>query len=161
MMMVYLRDSRGFVLWICMSHCGQALLVSTCRMMHDLQTENTKVTRLTRGMDLEKGKYEKAESILTGVKTFDDSDRINEVSFAQLALDVRVQLGHVQSPLLRPLPGHLLLRHDCLGRLLHGGRHLHPVLVLQRGRTWRGGTLLHRLHRSCLKKGKMRINDNQ
>ena len=36
---VYLRDSKGFVLWIWMSQTGQVLLVSTWRMMHDLQTE--------------------------------------------------------------------------------------------------------------------------
>ena len=43
----YLRESRGFVLWIWMSQLGHALLVSTCRMMHDLQTEHTEVTKLT------------------------------------------------------------------------------------------------------------------
>ena len=44
----YLRERRGLVLWIWMSQFGQALLVSTCRMMHDLQTEHTEVTKLTR-----------------------------------------------------------------------------------------------------------------
>ena len=87
------------------------------------------------------------------METLHDSDRIDKVSFAKLALDVWVQLGHVQPPLLRPLPGHLLLGGHRLGlRLLHRRRHLHPVLVLQWGRTGRGGTLLHRLGRSCLKK---------
>ena len=138
-----------------MSQLGQALLVSTCRMMQDLQTATHRGHNWSERFGFGREEYEKVESTLTRVETFHDSDGINEVSFAKLALDVRVQLGHIEPPLLRPLPSHLLLCHDRLGRLLHGRRHLHPVLVLQRGWTRRGGTLLHRLHRSCLKKGKI------
>ena len=124
----YLRESRGLVLWIWMSQLGHALLVSTCRMMHDLQTEHTEVTKLA-SKDLGK---KNMKSKLTRVEAFHDSDGIDEVSLAQLALDVGVQLRHVQPPLLRPLPRLLGGHRGRLGLLglLHRLRHLHPVLVL-------------------------------
>ena len=60
----YLRESRGLVLWIWMSQLGHALLVSTCRMMHDLQTEHTEVIKLT-SRDFGEEENEEADSILT------------------------------------------------------------------------------------------------
>ena len=46
MLVNYLRERRGFVLWIWMSQVGHALLVSTWRMMHDLQTGEMEVSKL-------------------------------------------------------------------------------------------------------------------
>ena len=74
------------------------------------------------------------QSLLTRVEAFHHGDWVDEVSLAELALYVRVQLGDIEPPLLSgSLPRGHLGRHLRL-RLLHGSSHFHPVLVLKRGR---------------------------
>ncbi len=82
--------------------------------------------------------------ILTRMKTLDGGDRIDEISVANSAHDVRIERGQAD---VLALPFPLLPLVDLglygAGGPLDGRRHLHPILVLQRRRTRRSRLLLH------------------
>jgi hypothetical protein len=89
------------------------------------------------------------------MKTLDGSDRIDEISVTNSAHDVGIERGQTDIfALSLPLLPLVDLGLYGAGGPLDGGRHLHPVLVLQRRRTRRSRLLLHRLRLALEIEGK-------
>ena len=85
------------------------------------------------------------------MQTLHNRDRVNQVSLADAAHDVGVELAQVQSGLLLRLQRPGALGHGEPGGLLDGGHNLHPVLVLEGRRSGGAGILVHGDHFTSLK----------
>ena len=85
------------------------------------------------------------------MQTLHHRDRVDQVSGADTAHDVGIELAQVHPGLLLGLHQPGRLGHGEPRGLLDWGHNLHPVLILKRRRTGGAGILVHGDHFTCLK----------
>ena len=85
------------------------------------------------------------------MQTLHHRDRVDQVSLADAAHDVGVELTQIHPGLLLGLHRPGALGHGEPGGLLDRGHNLHPILVLERRRSGGAGILVHGDHFTSLK----------